>query len=200
MKTYSTMAAWLNITTKLLFSFVALFILAVLLVNAETENKKSDFLPKAEFLVVLDWEDGSQNDIDLWIKDPTGAIVGYPRKQSGAAFLDVDNLGRGTNAYIGADGAEHEAESRREIITVRQIIPGPWSVSVHYFSGRGPNKATVTILKMNPYAQVLLRKVELDTVKQEIGIASIEMDGDGNVISVTPDSQPFVNHYMSGQS
>jgi hypothetical protein len=197
-KNSGALLGWLNITTKFMFSIIALFMLAVLAMNAQTTTKKSDFIPKAEFMIVLDWEDGSENDLDLWLLDPRDRIVNYTNMNTGVSFLDRDNLGHSTNNYVDEKGATHKVASRREIITIRQVVAGKWSVSVHYFGGVGPNVAKVSIIKLNPYQEIITRVIKPDYVKEEDNIASFEMHEDGTVSDVIPEGMPFINEVLSG--
>ena len=52
--------------SNVLIGFVLLSILAFMLTR--TQLLKKLIFPKAEIMVVLDWDDMSADDVDLWIK------------------------------------------------------------------------------------------------------------------------------------
>ena len=53
---------------NLLVGFVFLFVIAFILINPPV--KKSDAPKKAEYIITLEWEDDSHDDVDLWVKEP----------------------------------------------------------------------------------------------------------------------------------
>ena len=58
---------------KMIQALTFFFVLAVLFMNPEV--KKGLINPKAEYIITTSWEDGSPDDIDLWIEDPKGNLV-----------------------------------------------------------------------------------------------------------------------------
>ena len=64
-KKYSSYTSYNDMLFNVLIGFVLLFILAFMLINPIT--KKADIPQKAEIMVVLDWNDESFDDVDLWI-------------------------------------------------------------------------------------------------------------------------------------
>ena len=68
---------------NMLLGFVFLFIIAFLLINPIT--KKSDAPKKAEFLIVIEWDEQLNDDIDL--RDPSGNKVSFTNKAAGLMNL-----------------------------------------------------------------------------------------------------------------
>ena len=65
--------------TDLLFNgllgFAVMFVLAYLMINPTAKTGAVD--NKAEFLVTLSWPDGRRDDVDVYVLDPDGNLVGY---------------------------------------------------------------------------------------------------------------------------
>ena len=49
---------------NLLVGFVFLFVVAFLLINPPT--KKEEAPKKAEYLIIIEWDEGINDDVDLW--------------------------------------------------------------------------------------------------------------------------------------
>ena len=65
--------AFVDFLFILLLAFISMFILALLLINPVA--KKSEVERKAEYIIVLEWDKHSDDDVDLWVQDPEGKIV-----------------------------------------------------------------------------------------------------------------------------
>src|SRR6056300_624089 len=89
---YKNTLGFVDLLFNLLIGFVFLFLLAFILINPVA--KKDTFEPKAEYLIVLTWNDRSRNDIDLWIKDDADNIVSFKGKDIALMNLDRDDLGQ----------------------------------------------------------------------------------------------------------
>src|SRR6185369_1693360 len=107
-----------------------LFFLALLSVLPVSLEKKID--SKAEFLITLDWPDNHPDDLDLFVQDPAGNIAWYRRREAGFLTLDRDDRG-GVNDFIIVNGKKILSPIREEIVTVRGIVPGEYTVNVSHF-------------------------------------------------------------------
>ena len=72
-------------------SFAVLLIYA--LIQIQPPAKKSEIEQKAEFLIILEWDERSAADMDLWVMDPQNNIVWFRQKTGGFLHLDKDDLG-----------------------------------------------------------------------------------------------------------
>ena len=89
---YKSTLAFTDLLFNVLIGFAFLFIIAFILINPITEE--AHIKAKAEFMVIMEWDDKSNYDIDLWMQDPLDTIVGFPNKESGWLHLDKDDLGK----------------------------------------------------------------------------------------------------------
>ncbi len=169
-------------------AFIALFVLAVLLIAPKKVEAEGKVTPKAEFLIVLDWPSGSLSDIDLHVKGPDGKVVFFGNRETALMFLDRDQLGAVNNTVVMPDGEQKSVNDRREIITIRTVMPGEIIVNAHYYSQRSGDVAPVpvklTVTKLNPFKIITVAEAVLEEKGQEITLANFVLDEAGRVTSV----------------
>lgn len=161
-----------------------LFFLALLAVSTDSKEGKID--SKAEFIITLDWPDNHPDDLDLFVQDPAGNIAWYRHREAGFLTLDRDDRG-GANDFIVVNGRKIPSPIREEIVTVRGIVPGEYTVNVSHFQARTdePVSASVKVQKLNPTAQVIFdNKVVLTRTGDEKTAVRFRLDPDGKVIDV----------------
>jgi len=151
------------------------------------------------------------SDIDLWTLDPLNQAVGYAQKEAGVSTLERDDLGVGTDIFFNDETGETVSiNENSEIITVRAIVKGEWAVNLFYYqskhmpgpngNGRGsdgeerqvpeiskkllniPTEVTVTLIKLNPTYQVVMKKKVLMTWQgEEQTIMKFNVSEDGTI-------------------
>ena len=67
---FRNMTSFLDLLWILLAGFGAMFIIAFLLIQPPAKN--ADIIKKAEYMIVLEWDKMSADDIDLWVQNPWG--------------------------------------------------------------------------------------------------------------------------------
>jgi hypothetical protein len=161
-----------------------LFFIAVLSIAPDAKDGKVD--TKAEFIITMDWPDNTPDDLDLFVQDPLGNIAWYRHREAGFLTLDRDDRG-GANDFILVNGIKIPSPIREEIVTVRGLVPGEYTVNVSHFqavSGQ-PVEATVKVQKLNPVAQVIFDdKVTVDHTGDEKTALRFRLDSEGKVIDV----------------
>src|SRR2546423_4513185 len=93
-----------------------------------------------DFAVVMTWPKG-HNDVDLYVRDPGGAISDFANPQVGQMQLEHDDLGTASTSYAAA-------KSNQERTVVRSATPGQWIANVALYSrneGTAPIRVTVTL-------------------------------------------------------
>jgi hypothetical protein len=161
-----------------------LFFLALLAISPEAKSGKID--SKAEFIVTMDWPDNHPDDLDLFVQDPAGNIAWYRHREAGFMVLERDDRG-GANDFIVVNGKKISSPIREEIVTIRGVIPGEYTVNVsHFLATTGlPVPATVKVQKLNPDTQVVFDdKVVVDHTGDEKTAVRFTLDADGKVIDV----------------
>ncbi len=182
----------------LLVLVLLLLIFAALMKVSDTESKtKVD--TSSKLLVSLAWRDGSNNDVDLWVKLPNDEAVGFRNRQAGFASLDHDNLGLGNSAVTDADGRVIVSNGRDEVIFVRQTMPGTYVVAAHLYSKSedSPEPVTVTLTSVDPaYHVVVARQIILTERHEEITAFRFTVDASGAVTSTDVVEDLFVNEVL----
>ena len=170
---------------NMLIAFVFCFIVALLAMNPKA-LKAGDIPSKAEFIINVSWPDMNPDDIDTWVEDPAGNLVWYRAREAGLMHLDRDDRGM-TNDVIVVDGKEVVNPLNQEVVTVRGIMPGEFTVNVHYFESKDgkPVDVTVSILKVNPRAEVVFYgQLTLARKGAEATAARFTVLPDGSVVNV----------------
>ena len=161
-----------------------LFFLALLAIAPDSKEGKVD--TKAEFIITMDWPDNHPDDLDLFVQDPIGNIAWYRHREAGFLTLDRDDRG-GANDFILVNGTKIPSPIREEIVTVRGVVPGEYTVNVSHFQATTgqPVAATVKVQKLNPSAQVVFDdKVIVDHSGDEKTALRFKLDAEGKVIDV----------------
>jgi hypothetical protein len=161
-----------------------LFFIALLAISPDSKDGKID--SKAEFIITLDWPDNHPDDLDLFVQDPIGNIAWYRHREAGFLTLDRDDRG-GANDFILVNGRKIPSPIREEIVTVRGIVAGEYTVNISHFAATTgqPVAATVKVQKLNPTAQVIFDdKVMVDHTGDEKTAVRFNVNAEGKVIDV----------------
>ena len=193
-RSYGSQVAFIDLLFNTLVGFVFLFVMAFVLINPIA--KKSNVELNAEFIITLKWPKKSEDDVDLWVRDPLGNVAGFKSKDVGLMSLDRDDLGGANDTVIGADGKPIKVYNNEEHMTIRGIIPGEYIVNIHLYNKKlekqvkrkskyYPNiPVTITVEKLNPYGIVTVREITLTEKGQEITAVRFTVDEEGNVSNV----------------
>ena len=175
----------------LALSFAVLLIYALILIHPPA--KKSEVERKAEILIILEWDERSVADIDLWVMDPQNNIVWFKRKTGGFLHLDRDDLGQ-RNDRIMVDGKEKIIYLNREVVTIRGILPGEYITNVHAYRKikEAPVNGYVKLLKLNPYIEYATEHFTLENKGDEITVFRFNVDEDGYISDINQDQHRFI--------
>jgi len=161
-----------------------LFFIALLSISPDAKDGKVD--SKAEFIITMDWPDNHPDDLDLFVQDPIGNVAWYRHREAGFLTLDRDDRG-GANDFIIVNGRKLPSPIREEIVTVRGVVAGEYTVNISHFQATTgqPVEATVKVQKLNPTAQVVFDdKVMVDHTGDEKTALRFKLDAEGKVIDV----------------
>jgi hypothetical protein len=169
-----------------------LFFIALLAIAPDAQTGKVD--PKAEFLITASWPDKHPDDIDLFVQDPIGNMVWYRRREAGFMVLDRDDRG-GANDFILVNGQKVLSPIRQEIVSIRGIVAGEYTVDIYHFAALTgkPVPVSVKVEKLNPTVQVLhYDTIELDRGGMERTAVRFVVDGSGAVVAVNHDEKSLL--------
>lgn len=139
-----------------------LFFIALLIVAPKAKEGKVD--SKAEFLITVDWPDNHPDDIDTFVQDPLGNVAWFRRREAGFMVLDRDDRG-GINDFVMVNGNKQLTATRQELVSIRGIVAGEYTVNVYHFTALTGQAVpvTVTVQKLNPVAKIIAKEtVELE--------------------------------------
>ena len=171
---------------NMLIAFVFCFIIALLAMNPKA-LKAGDIPAKAEFIVTVSWPDLNPNDIDTWVQDPGGNLVWFRSREAGLMHLDRDDRGL-TNDTLVVNGKQLVNPLNQEVVTLRVIAPGEYTVNAHYYDSKDgqPVEVTASVVKVNPRAEVVFYgQVTLPRKGDEATAARFTVLPDGSVGSIT---------------
>src|ERR1700742_5241675 len=172
-----------------------LFFIALLSIAPDAKEGKID--SKAEFIITMDWPDNHPDDLDLFVQDPIGNIAWYRHREAGFLTLDRDDRG-GANDFIVVNGNKLPSPIREEIVTVRGVVPGEYTVNVSHFQATTgqPVAATVKVQKLNPTAQVIFDdKVTVDHTGDEKTALRFTLNNEGKVTDVERRSKSLLETF-----
>lgn len=155
---------------------------------AKKIEKEKKVESKAEFLITITWPEESSNDVDTYVEDPLGNLVFFRSREKGLLHLDRDDLGTRNDTIILPDGTRYEVKENREIVTIRGIIPGEYTVNVHMYLRQDDNKdtpVTIRLEKINPSMKIItIKEVILKENGDEKTAFRFKLDKEGDVISI----------------
>jgi hypothetical protein len=162
-----------------------LFFIALLVVAPKAKEGKID--SKAEFLITVDWPDNHPDDIDTFVQDPLGNVVWFRRREAGFMVLDRDDRG-GLNDFVMVNGKKMLTATRQELVTLRGVVAGEYTVNVYHFSALTGRTVpvTVTVQKLNPVVKIIAKEtVWLDEAGVERTAVRFTLDAGGALTGVS---------------
>jgi hypothetical protein len=170
---------------NILIAFVFCFIIALLSMNPKAK-KAGDIPAKAEFIITVTWPDMNPNDIDTYVQDPGGNLVWFKQREAGLMHLDRDDRGL-TGDTITVNGKEIANPLNQEVVTIRGMAVGEYTVNVQYYDSKNqePVQVNVSVVKVNPKADVVFYgTVPLARKGDEKTAVRFSIDADGNVSDI----------------
>lgn len=114
------------------------------------------------YAVVATWPNGSNDDVDLYLRDPAGTVCFFRAQSAGLMHLEQDDLGTGTtNTYTLPSGKVVRFTQNQERILVQGIVAGEYVVNVHMYEkrDRGPIPVTVQLWELRGENRVVITRV-----------------------------------------
>lgn len=162
-----------------------LFFIAFLAISQQKQDGKID--SKAEFFISMTWPDNHPDDFDLFVQDPVGNVVWYRRRDIGFMSLERDNRGT-ANDYMLVGGEKVRSSARQELVSIRGIVAGEYTVNIYHFSARNdqPVPVTVTVEKLNPRVSAIAsRTLDMAGARVEKTAARFTLDAKGDVVATS---------------
>lgn len=178
--------------------FCCLLMLVAILFLLKTEEVKTKTRPpNVLYEVVLTWNGESNDDLDLYVQAASGHVVSFNNREGGQGSLislDHDALGKARNNSL-PDEDGKIVNFNEEIVSFRGVTEGENIVTVHVYakSDEEPIKATIKLIKIKPFKEVVIKEREFVTVGDEKTAFRFKTDGNGNVVEVNELPSNLVN-------
>ena len=183
-RNYHTNLAFLDLLFNTLLAFAAFFVLALVLINPAKQENNTE--AKAEFMIVVEWPSDLDDDVDIYVEDPSGNLVAFMRREEGLMHLDRDDLGHRNDSVL-TDFGIIEYKENRELVTLRGISKGEYVVNVHMYMKRSNTievPVTIKLEKLNPYKTVTIKSVILKATGDEKTAFRFRLSEQGKVLDI----------------
>jgi hypothetical protein len=162
-----------------LAGFVAIVILVLPFINPEAKQSEDGDKAPGNVVIEIQWPDGLDADVDLWVQAPNDNPVGYSNKGGDFFNLLRDDLGKISDV----------TDLNYEIAYSRGIPGGEYTVNVHMYRGGSatypvPVKVIASV-KSSPEEstrQLLTTTVMLNKEKEEITAFRFKLDQSANLV------------------
>lgn len=197
-KQFDFRTAYIDLLLNVLTGIIFLFLLTTMMIQSKKQDEgiKKD----AQYVIVAEWPENVDCDVDLWVQDPNGNAVWFNRKDFDIMHLERDDLGfRNDVVKDQAGNIVAEVNKNSETWVLRGIMPGEFYVSVHLYSCRF-NKLNfipmplgsrvdlpvkVELVKLNPnYSVLATEKVTLNKIWDETTPFNFTLDANGALVSI----------------
>ena len=208
---YFSSTAFIDLLFNIIVGVAFLFLIAFILINPV--SKKHDVESKADFLIILEWDSKSHDDIDLWMRDPLGNVMSFRSKDVGFMHLDRDDLGARNDKVTLPDGTIKYIALNREIAALRGTLEGWYIVNVHVYRKNRtidedgtlrfvPTTTTVELIQVNPYRIKIMHELVLEKQGQEFTLFAFRLSHTGEVMETKKEDIPFVSllKYVTGDN
>jgi hypothetical protein len=182
---YGSNLGFLDLVLNLLLGVTSLFIIAFLLIKES--DLESPVEQKAEFIVVLTWDEDSDWDVDLWVEGPNG-VASFRSPDTGQMSLSRDDLGSRNDRFKNALGETEIVRINREVVDIRGFNAGEYIVNSHYYfckDNYSPVETSVEVVKLNPYQVIYKGKHVLQKRGDEHTYVRFKINQEGLIESVS---------------
>jgi len=140
---------------------LALCLLLIFTIIAITASQsRQQLVTQGAYAVTISWRAGSNDDVDLWVRDPRGQICYFVNPSVDLMHLEHDDLGSGISGTLNGN-LIYTANNERTIISSAQpgwyvanvmlynrVDPGPIEVTVELWSIASPGSPLITKQEM----------------------------------------------------
>ncbi len=145
--------------------------------------------PNTIYEVILTWDGESEDDLDLYVRAASGHTVSFNNREGGQGSLislDHDALGKRRNNSLGEGQQGTVVNFNEEVVSFRGVTEGENIVTVHAYAKRDdkPTKATIKLIKIKPYKEVIVRERTFTVTGEEIIGFRFKTDKDGNILDI----------------
>ena len=170
--------------------FCCLLMLVAILFLLKTEEEKTKMRPpNVMYEVILTWNGESEDDLDIYVQSASGHVVCFNNREGGQGSLislDHDALGKSRNNSLESGVQGKVVNYNEEVVSFRGVVDGENIVTVHVYSktDEQPTKATIKLIKIKPYKEIIVKERTFMAVGDEVTAFRFKTDKEGNVLEV----------------
>ena len=171
--------------------FCCLLMLVAILFLLKSEEEKTKMRPpNTLYEIILTWDGNSEDDLDLYVQAASGHTVSFNNREGGEGSLlslNHDALGKSRNNSLSEDEEGKVIGFNEEIVAFRGVVEGDNIVNVHVYSKKDekPVEATITLIKIKPYKEVVSKKKVFSATGDEKTAFRFRTDKNGQVIEIS---------------
>ena len=171
-----------------LFCCLLMLVAILFLLKTEEEQVKTR-PPNVLYEVILTWDGESEDDLDIYVQAASGHTVSFNNREGGQGSLislDHDALGKRRNNSLATGQEGTVVNYNEEVVSFRGVVEGENIVTVHVYAKRDdkPVKATIKLIKIKPYKEVVTQEKEFTITGQEKTAFRFKTDKDGNILDI----------------
>lgn len=137
--------SFVDIVFNSLFLFIVLFALTVTKLKKENETtKKLALETDGLYAIVASWPAEHDDDVDLYVRDPSGKTVFYGQTAVELMHLEYDDRGALGDRAMTSTG-ETKVDLNQERVVVRAAMAGEYVVNVRMYQKSHPSPTTVKV-------------------------------------------------------
>lgn len=175
------MMSTLIVVTALLFAAIAVERAE----KVEQKKQESSIETDGAYAIVATWPAEANDDVDLYVKDPSGNLIFYNRTTAELMHLEYDDRGDLGDKAMTSTG-EVKVDINRERAIIRGGMAGEYVVNIHMFAKR---HAAATTVKVALYrlrgddTEVLSKEITLRATGDESTAFRFVLSADGEIVS-----------------
>lgn len=170
--------------------FCCLLMLVAILFLLKTEEEQVKMRPpNTLYEVILTWKGESEDDLDLYVQAASGHIVSFNNREGGEGSLislNHDALGKSRNNSLATDVNGKVTGFNEEVVAFRGAVEGENIVNVHVYLKKDtdPIEATITLIKVKPFKEVVSKQKILMETGEEKTAFRFKTDRNGEVTEI----------------
>jgi len=187
--------ALVDVLFNLLFVCTAFWLVSFLNVNPKSiEKVLANSQRNAEFIIQVQWPDDNRDDVDSWLRTPSGRYVSYITPLVELFHLELDDRGAATDSIV-INKTVKTVQSNQETISLRGFYEGTYTFNLFMYlkNDEGKTPVSVKFIKLNPTYTVLYEgDVIMDRTNQEASMFTFFMNEKGDVSNISNIKSYFI--------
>lgn len=190
-------------TSQTLFATMLVLLIAVLVGYVEQKKQnEANSNTLGVYAIVIDWPNGSSDDVDLYVQDPNGRIVYFRAKDVDLMHLERDDQGTLNDTVMDQrTGQQITVQQHEERVILRGILPGEYIANVHMFAKADPDPTEVRAKLMSlkgEDTEVTSKAVVLAQRGDEQTVFRFTLSANGDVSDINYLQKKFVGAANAG--